>query len=109
MTRDSSDFGVVGIVIVEIIEELCCNHNAGDEQPMNVQRVDDKCLIPLDDAINVDESYYEAVRATGGILENPFQIFLDTDARRLESVKHRDVSGIERKLIISENELVQDG
>jgi hypothetical protein len=42
MARHTTNFGIVCVVVVLVIKELGCKHNAGDKDTMDIQRVDDE-------------------------------------------------------------------
>lgn len=106
---NTSDLGVVGVVIVLIIEKLGGQHHTRDQQPVNIQAIDNEGGIRLNDAIDVHESQHETLTAARCILGNTNEVVFDGDGRRAQCMKfaHSLVGVGCRQTVVSDTELVQ--
>jgi len=68
--RNTAHLGKVGIVKILVIEELCSQHDAGNEKAMDVEGIDNEAGIALDDAIDVDQSKHETLATARGVVGN---------------------------------------
>lgn len=104
---DSANASIIGIIVVGVVKELCSDHDASDEQAMDIERGEEEAGILLNDAIQIDDGQDEALRAAVGILHEPFQIGLDRDGRRTTCVEHSQLGRVQRGLVIALSDLAQ--
>lgn len=72
---------------LHVIHELGRDQNAGDEQPMNIERVDGQRSLLLSKTIKINIGDDEARRATVSILKDPFKVAMNGDRRASEAMK----------------------
>lgn len=72
--QDAADLGVVGVVVVGIVEELGGQQDGRYDHSMNVEVGKEK-VVPLDETVDVDQSQDEAFGGARGI-------FVDTAVMR---------------------------
>ena len=70
---NSANLGVVRVVVVLVVEELGGDHDAGDGDPVDVERGQRK-IIPLDEAVHIDEPQHEALVAAARVLKDAVQV-----------------------------------
>lgn len=62
---------------LHVIQELSSNHDTGDKQAMNIERIDWQRGLPLNEPIKINICNDETRRATVCILENSFKVALN--------------------------------
>lgn len=77
IARNTTNLGVICIIEVLIIEELCSKHDACDQQTVYIQGVDSETWIRLDYSVNVDQGEHETFPTTGGVLGDTREVIFD--------------------------------
>lgn len=76
---------------LHIIHELCGDHDAGDEEAVDVKGVDGQGGLAVGEAVEVNVGDDEAGGAAIGVLEDPLEVALDGDAGAGEAVEDGDL------------------
>jgi hypothetical protein len=80
---------------LHVIHELCRDQYTGNEQAMNIERIDGQRGLPLRESVEINVGNDEARRATIGVLEDPFEVALDGDGGPGEAVEDGDLLRLE--------------
>lgn len=98
---------VIGVVEVLIIKKLGRQHDGGDNEAVDAERVYDQILVLIDQPIHINETQNEALLRASRIFGNTLQIVLDRDGGRAEGVELGHVRGVHRDVVVSFTELGQ--
>lgn len=71
VTRHPTNLSIIGIVVVDVVVELRCEHNTCDQQSMNVQGRYHERFVPLDDGVDINKSNDVAFAAAASIALYP--------------------------------------
>lgn len=77
-----------------VVQELGGDHDAGDEQAVDVEGVERERRLPLREPLEVDVGDHEAGGAAVGVLEDPLQVAPDRDGGPRQAVEDRDPLGL---------------
>lgn len=80
---------------LHVIHELGRDQDTGDEQSMNIERIDGQSLLSLGEPVQVDIGDHKARGAAIGVLENPLQVAVDWDCGLCEAVEDRELLRLE--------------
>jgi len=78
---------------LHVIHELCRDQYTGNEQAMNIERIDGQRGLPLRESVEINVGNDEARRATIGVLEDPFEVALDGDGGLCHALEKRGQEG----------------
>lgn len=93
-----------------VIHEFGSHHDTGDEEAMDIQRIDRQSGLALGEPIEVNVSDNEARWAAIGVLQNPVKIVVDGDVGAGEAVEDRDFLGVQQAVeIVGLGDLFQKG
>lgn len=98
---------IVGVVVVGVVKELCSDHDAGDEQTMNIEGCEEEAGVLLNDAIQIDDCEHKAFRAAIRVFHKSLQIGLNRDGRRAKCMKDRQLRRVQRHLVIALGDLAK--
>ena len=76
-------------IYVHVVHELGGEHDAGDEQAVDVEGVDGQRGLSAGEAVEVSVGHNEARRAAVGVLEDPPQVAVDGDRRPRQPLECR--------------------
>lgn len=91
LLRYTTNLGIVGIVIVRVIKELGRNKDAGNEDAVYIQGGNAHHRLKLDETVNVGVCYNKAGGTTMCILEDPFQVLLDSNGGGAQAIESREL------------------
>jgi len=87
MAGYSANLGIICVVVIDVIIELGSQHNAGDQQSVDVEGRNHKGFVALDDRIHIYESDDVAFAAASCIAFYPLEVLPEANGRWLDSVK----------------------
>lgn len=70
-----------------IVENFGGDHDAGDEEAVDVERDDERVGVAVDEAVYVDERHHEARRAAARVLVDPLHVLVQPYRRRPHAVE----------------------
>mmetsp|Transcript_25821 Transcript_25821/g.65514 ORF Transcript_25821/g.65514 Transcript_25821/m.65514 type:complete len:281 (-) Transcript_25821:222-1064(-) len=105
---DAAHARVVGVVVVEVVEEFAREHHTGYEQAVDVERRDDELRVVLDDEVHVDQCEDHRLLRHAGILEDPVdEVVADTNRWRLGRVEGGNIGRRDGQLVVAMDEVRQ--
>lgn len=93
-----------------IIEYFGSNHDAGDEQAMDIERNHERIRIAVEQPIDVHERHHEARRTAARVLVDPLHVLIQPDRRRPDAVERAQAlpaAAAAAQLIVPSDELLQ--
>lgn len=91
-----------------IVENFGGDHDAGDEQAMDVERDDERVGVAVDEPVYVHERHHEARRAAARVLVDPLHVLVQPYRRRPHAVERAQAPpSAAAQLVVPGDELLQ--
>lgn len=103
---DTSDHGVVGVVVEEVVGELAGDNEAGHEETVDVEGVEKVRGVALDETVDVDEGHDEKVFVATSILCDALDVSVNLDVWGSHCMEDGDV--LVGQLVVLSDDFVED-